>query len=263
MINNPQILRIYEKDVIFFNDGEQLVAIHNDIIYRTIYRAKILGVLRDNLIVLIKNKYIVSLDFPSFALHMVLYEGSIDAYTCSGSTIWFLQRNIVYRIGSDMQVSLYDDFTHTQLVMIDYLCDLATLAFIVKDGAKLKVLFENPILPTLSFSNISSIPEISFESKHGIILSIGRSVLEYNIQHKKLQAMKKTNPIKLKWNSICIALHYKIIVTEITILEKGSRTYNIDGDVWKIVNTGNEIYLFSDSINTPICVNKIDANGNF
>ena len=75
--------------------------------------------------------------------------------------------------------------------------------------------------------------------------------------------MKKTNPIKLKWNSICIALHYKIIVTEITVLENGSRTYNIDGDVWKIVNTGNEIYLFSDSINTPICVNKIDANGNF
>ena len=167
MINNPQILRIYEKDVIFFNDGEQLVAIHNDIIYRTIYRAKILGVLRDNLIVLLKNKYIVSLDFPSFALNMVLYEGSIDAYTCSGSTVWFLQRNIVYRIGSDMQVSLYDDFTHTQLVMIDYLCDLATLAFIVKDGAKLKVLFslslfqispqflKSPLSPNMALSSLS------------------------------------------------------------------------------------------------------------
>lgn len=263
MIENPQIFKILDKEIISFNDENYLVLIENDVFYRVNYKAKLLGVLKGNLILLVKGKFIISVDFSSFSLNRVLYKGTIDSYAASDSSVWFLQNNIVSQIDLERQVMQYDDFSHTQVLKIFYLQGLETLVFIVKNDSGVKVHFENSILPSLNFADISAIPDISFESKYGVILSIGRSVIEYNIQNKQLRNLETPNPITLKWNTNSIRLDYKITSTDITIIDQESKTYTIDSDVWKIINTGQAIYLFSDSINAPLCVNKIDRYGKF
>ena len=137
-----------------------------------------------------------------------------------------------------------------------------TLVFIVKDEEDIKIYFDNYLLPTLVFSEISSAPEISFESTYEILFNIGRSMFEYDIVDKILKIKNKTNPIELNWRSFVVAIHYNIVKTNVFIFNgTNTTTYLFEGDIWQIINTGDALYLFSDSINMPFCVHKIDNTG--
>src|ERR1700722_4474660 len=263
MITNVKIFKIFRREIIAFNEKNYLVIVDGKVeYYLNCSRAFLLGVIADKLIVSIKNKHIISLNFPSLTLHRVLYKSSINTYTNSHSILWFQIENKVFCINTDMQISLYDDFAHVRLLKIIYLYELNTLAFIVKDRTEVKMHFENSLVPTLVFSHVSVIPEIIFESKYDIIISIGRSTFEYNLEKKQLQIIKIENHIEINWKSLKIIINYKIIETDVTIFDGvETRIYKIEGDVWRVINTEHALYLLSDAINTAISIHKIENNG--
>jgi pimeloyl-ACP methyl ester carboxylesterase len=179
----------------------------------------------------------------------------------SDKTIWIQKENQVFCINSDMKVTLYDDFPSVSLRSIVYLQELAVLAFIIQDDAGSKIFFENSILPTFSFPEIFSDPELFFESKWGVIFSIGRSMIQYDIQREKLSVFQKSSSIKFYWKSFELRLTYQVTKTEIIVADVNPRISEVQGDIWKVVNTGDAIYFFSDSINTLVSVHKVDADG--
>jgi pimeloyl-ACP methyl ester carboxylesterase len=261
MITNVKIVNLYGKNLVSFNKNKKLVIIYNNFLYELSYNAQLLGVLKDKLVILIKNKHIAFLNFPSFSLHLVLCKTSVCSHACSESAIWYQRDDKVFQINSDMEVTLYDDFSHTHLQGIVYLTGLATLAFIVRENTEAKIFFDNPDLPTLSISEISLPPEIVFESSQEIIFSVGQSLIKYDIQKQKLQIVKNSYPLKFFWNAFELMVHYKIMSTDIILI--GKNTKKIEGDVWKIVNAKNALYLFSDSINSPLRIHKIDMDAKF
>lgn len=225
------------------------------------YESILLGVINDKLIIYIKNKYIISVNFPSLLPEAVLYRGSIDTHTSSDRNIWIQKDNQVFCISSDLKITLYDDFPSATLRSIVYLQELAVLAFIIQNDSGSKILFDNSILPTFSFPEIFSDLELFFESKWGVVFSIGRSLIEYDIQREKLSVLQKGSSIKFYWKSFELHLTYQITKTEIIIRDVRPRIAEIQGDIWKVVNTGDAIYFFSDSINTIISVHKMDSDG--
>lgn len=263
MISHTKFFFISEKEFVSFNNKNDLIITNGTEEYCFKYgNAILLGAINNKLILLIKNKYIISLNFPSLTVHRIIYKGYVVSYTGSNSFIWFQEGNKVLCIDSDLQIFLYDDFSHKHLLNIVYLHELATLIFIVRDELEIKIYFEYSSLPTLIFPITSLIPEIIFESTYILIISLGRSVFEYDIKNRKLNVIKSIENIKFNWKDFFVSIHYEIIKTNITIInDKRSEIYDHCGDVWKIINSGNVIYLFADSINTSICISKIDCNG--
>src|SRR5271156_4171838 len=139
MIKNAKILKIYQRDIFTFNQGDSTIVIDGESKYCLNYKSIVLGTISNKLIVLVNNKYVVSLIFPSFILERVLHKGCIDSHTNSRDAIWFQKENKVFRIDSEMQISLYDDFTDVALLNLVYLQNIGTLAFIVKDKEDIKI----------------------------------------------------------------------------------------------------------------------------
>ena len=162
-----------------------------------------------------------------------------------------------------MSLTLYDEFDSVTLHGIVYLYELDTLACFVQDEHGSKIFFNNLSIPTLSFPGVFSTPELFFESNWEVIFFIGRTIVEYEFQHKKLKTLNKTNPINFNWKSLKLTLNYQITSTIITItIEDGeSKILQVEGDVWKVINAGSTVYLFSNTINTPICIHSVSADG--
>lgn len=261
MIKNIKVIKIHEKEIISFNDETQLVIVDGAHIYNLNYKAMLLGVIENRIILFVENSYIISIDFPSFLPGVVLFKGTIDAHTNSDKNIWVQRKNQIFCIGPELNLTPYDEFDSVTLHSIVYLHELNTLACFVQDEDGYKIFFENSNIPTLSFPGIFSLPELFFESNWGVIFFVGRTKVEYDFQYKKLKTSNRANPIKFSWKSLELTLNYQITSTAITIDDEQSKITQIEGDVWKVINTGNTLYLFSDSINTPICMHSISTNG--
>ncbi len=261
MISNVKIVKIHGMEIVSFSNQMKLTLIDKNNMYIFNYNSILLGVINDKLIIYIKNKYVISINFPSLLPDAVLYKGSIDIHTSSDENIWIQKENQVFCIHSDMKVTLYDDFPSVSLRSIVYLQELAVLAFIIQDDSGSKIFFDNSILPTFSFPEIFSDPELFFESKWGVVFSIGRSLIEYDIQREKLSVLQKGSSIKFYWKSFELRLTYQIAKTEIIIEGVRPRIAEIQGDIWKVINTGDAVYFFSDAINTLVSVHKMDSDG--
>lgn len=247
--------------MISFNDETQIVIVDNSDIYNLNCKAVLLGVIENKIILFNENNSISSLDFPSFLPEVVLFKGTIEAHTNSDKNIWVQIKNQIFCIGPDMNLSLYDDFNSVTLHGIVYLHELNTLTYFVQDEDGSRIFFDNSSMPTLSFPGVFSIPEFFFESDRGVIFFVGRTIVEYNFQRKKIKTSNKINPIKINWKLLELTLNYQITFTEITIKDDGSKKTQIEGDVWKVINTGKTIYLISDSINTPFCIHSVSNDG--
>lgn len=202
------------------------------------------------------------MEYPSLKPVIILLTAKIDAWAHSDNGVWFAKKNEIFFIDSKFDISLYDDFSHVYLKNIIYLKELATLCITIEDQSKIKILFERPDLPTFIFSSLSTTPEIAFESSKKIILFIGRSIVEYVIKENKFYILKNQDTVELLWNSQKIKIEYKIKSTLCTIKENRQKL-TVNGDIWKIINNRDSIYLFSNSINDPITVHKVDLNSNF
>ena len=66
MIENIKVIKIHGNEMISFNDGTQLVIVDGSHVHKLNYKAIILGVIENKIILFIENNYIISVDFPSF-----------------------------------------------------------------------------------------------------------------------------------------------------------------------------------------------------
>jgi hypothetical protein len=81
MISNIKIVKIHGKVIVSFSNEMKVTLIDKNNTRVFNYDSILLGVINDKLIIYIKNKYIISINFPSLVPDAVLYRGSIDTHT--------------------------------------------------------------------------------------------------------------------------------------------------------------------------------------
>lgn len=262
MIQNAQIIQIKDKEIISFNKNGKLFLIENNITYEIKFKAILLGVLNETLIVLIRNRLIVSLDFPSLKINSVVMRKSICKFTSSHESIWLLIKNTVYRINSQLKIDLYDEFDDEKLCSFTYLRESDCLVYFFKNKEGVEIVFDRNDIPRLSLPKIFFTPQVLFETRNEIFFGIGRAIIVYNINNQTLEQISSVNPFLIRWNSLSIAFYYNSLDTEVLIdNDLNVKKFTIEGDVWKFINFKSSVFIFSDSLQVSLQIHKIKNSG--